>query len=693
MKYYERLVESIDVDNVKTSVWDDLRSFMAKHRLLEVDSMRKMSDESTEDYVGKITSVVEKTVSDVAAADLNSSYRSANCWGDLKAFEDRRNTSAHLGHPEEGPLLANTWGCAFDSLPKAEEREGRNMKKQRRRRRRSRSRSKIRPEDASSDVEASPIKAKMFLQANDAFDLANNGSEKTEEIPQAEDYDAGSLHFAFGEDMFIGNSETCVDYVDLDDDAVSVSSAGSSFLDLFYQAARERASIDPFGSFTKSSEYILSVGMLGLDPVTAGPTPTAMDTIQQLFDILSTPRFDEPATLPTSVVDEPPTLPSTVDKPPALPPSEEAKSVLPSGPTLPTRMVDEPPTLPSTVDKPPALPFSEEAEIVLPSGEVKKVDRSLDKNNLIEECSSSFDTAPETGNSEDGEPERERVKTIRFADERGLPMETVYMLGGPDDPAAVGRVVVLLLKPDVRKFEFIYAEYRLNSKTSVSNLLKQLPGMASSEILTAQTYSSLFRSREGCSELIGALSLQDCCLDKNEVIIGVIGGYSGQEIVKCALPLIYNDKISKTVSSFRLMQPIHTCDTYKLTCCVLSLSLGETCQTNRPWPKVHPIRPGIRGRERERKEAIGTATAKSCPLCCHGCYVRGIQQGLSGTFADESSWHICGFSLQGIGDCLQFRACRLYRKRQGAPRDGAATSCGFGGDDRYLVLAIHDSIA
>jgi hypothetical protein len=240
--------------------------------------------------------------------------------------------------------------------------------------------------------------------------------------------------------------------------------------------------------------------MLDLDPVTR-PTPTETEIMEQLVDVFSTPCFHEQ------------------------------------------------PTLPSRVDAPPSLSSSEGAKSVLPSGEVK--------NNLIEECSSPFDTAPETGGSEDGEqPERERVKTIRFADERGLPMETVYML----DPAAVGRVVVLLLKPEARKFEFIYTEYRLNSKTSVSNLLKQLPGMASNGILAAQTYTSLFRSREGCSELIGALPLQDCCLDKNEVIIGVMGGYSGQEMVKCALPLIYNDKISKVVSSFRLMQPIHTCD-------------------------------------------------------------------------------------------------------------------------------------
>jgi hypothetical protein len=256
--------------------------------------------------------------------------------------------------------------------------------------------------------------------------------------------------------------------------------------------------------------------MLDLDPAAAGPTPAQMEIIQQLDDVLSAPCLDEP-----------PTLPSRDDEPPTLPSREEAKSVLPS------------------------------------AGEVlEKVDHSANKNNLIEKkCSSSFDTAPETNDSEDGEPEQERVKTIRFADDCGLPMETVYMLGGPDDPAAVGRVVVVLLKPEVRKFEFIYAEYRLNSKTSVSNLLEQLPGMASNKMFTAQTYSSLFRSRDGCSELIGALSLQDCCLDKNEVIIGVMGGYSGPEMVKCALPLIYNDKISKAVSSLRLMQhPIHTCN-------------------------------------------------------------------------------------------------------------------------------------
>ena len=444
MKRYERLVESIGVDNVKTSMWGDLRSSMAKH--LGVDSMRKRSDEITE--------------------DRNYSFTNLK---DLRSEASTRQ------------LLSQNW--------------------------------------------------------TDAFQLANNDGEKREEIPQAENYDTGSLHFAFSEDLFFRDSEgyvNCEDddtvsvssegssFLDLfkqasraiyeDDDAVSVSSEGSSLVDLFHRASRALASVDPNDSFTNSSKNIPWGEMLDLDPITAGPTPTGMEIIQQLDVVLSAPCFDKQLTLP------------------------------------------------SRVDSPPTLHSNEKATIVLPSGEVDKIDCSVNKINLIEDCSSAF--------------ELKRVKTIRFADEHGLPMETVYMLEGPDDPAAVGRVVVLLLKPEVRKFEFIHAEYRLNSRTSVSNLLEQLPGMASNEILTAQRYSSLFRSREGCSEeLIGALSLQDCCLDKNEVIIGVMGGYSGQDIVNCALPLIYNDKISKAVSSFRLMmQPINTCDSYQPTCCVASIS-------------------------------------------------------------------------------------------------------------------------
>jgi hypothetical protein len=338
IKDYERVVdvESSDLDNIKTSstMWDDLRSSMAKS--LGVYSMRiRSADESREDdCVRKTTSVVEKALSEVGITDHNSSYSSANFWGDLKAVEDRRsNTSAPLGLPEEDPLLlANTWGRVSDSLPKAEEREGRNEKKQRRRKKRSRSRSKSRPEGASSDVEASPIKAKMSPPVNDRcavlgdndcwgdlccmkdlyeafnspdwetktwniptdempsipdlgpkktkksssrrllrkiklndsftkledlssevankqllsqnwndiFELANNGSENRENIPQVEDYDAGSLHVVFGEDMFIGDSESCVNDEDLDDDDVSVSSVGSSFLDLFHQAFCQR---------------------------------------------------------------------------------------------------------------------------------------------------------------------------------------------------------------------------------------------------------------------------------------------------------------------------------------------------------------------------------------------------------------------------------------------------------------------
>ena len=140
------------------------------------------------------------------------------------------------------------------------------------------------------------------------------------------------------------------------------------------------------------------------------------------------------------------------------------------------------------------------------------------------------------------------VRSIRFADEQGLPMSTVHCLGEDEDPFPIGNIVVLLLCPEDRKFEFVHAEYCVNARTSVFNLLEQLPKLATNELFASKTFVSLLRTRGGFNELNIISPLHECGLAKNEVVVAVPEGCRGSEILKCALPLVLNKRIAKAVS-------------------------------------------------------------------------------------------------------------------------------------------------
>jgi hypothetical protein len=168
-------------------------------------------------------------------------------------------------------------------------------------------------------------------------------------------------------------------------------------------------------------------------------------------------------------------------------------------------------------------------------------------------------TEPETDDSDDSVDKR--VRAIRFADEKGLPMEEVFYLGGPDDLTTLGCMVILLLSPEDRQFEFIQAEYLLYDGTTVSDLLQQMPGMATNESFINQRFTSLYRTigENGC-ELINSLPLKDCDVPKTEVVVGVSQGHSGKEMIAFALPLLLNDRITKAVGTERqkTMKTTHT---------------------------------------------------------------------------------------------------------------------------------------
>lgn len=197
-----------------------------------------------------------------------------------------------------------------------------------------------------------------------------------------------------------------------------------------------------------------------------------------------------------------------------------------------------------------AEPLEGEAEVVLDDKIKHTLEASSDKVDADDD--DSFGTAPEveehTETSEVEEKPRSK-RVIRFADEQGLPVATVMQSGdehegGPE----MARLVMLLLSPKDRKFEFLHAEYQLGAKTTVQDVIDQMPVLAVDILFQESKFATLYRTGKGAHELINTLPMSECGLEKGEVVLGVIEGYSGKEIIQSALPLLVNPKIAKAVS-------------------------------------------------------------------------------------------------------------------------------------------------
>jgi hypothetical protein len=204
-------------------------------------------------------------------------------------------------------------------------------------------------------------------------------------------------------------------------------------------------------------------------------------------------------------------------------------------------------------------------------------EESIDTSQTESESDSSSDS---TG----GEPPR--VRSIRFADEQGLPMVRVHHLGDNDDPLAVNRLVILLLSPSDKKFEFAHVEYRLRAEATVADLLQQLPAFATSELFTTMEFESLYRTQCEDPKLDSSTLLHDIGFGKHEVMVPIRKGFSGEDIVKCAVPLLLNKRIIKGVSSLSLIVLDYN-GSVRLTSIVSNLALttvGEICQAH--WKRA-----------------------------------------------------------------------------------------------------------
>lgn len=143
---------------------------------------------------------------------------------------------------------------------------------------------------------------------------------------------------------------------------------------------------------------------------------------------------------------------------------------------------------------------------------------------------------------------RRRKRNLRWADEHGGELEihhwTLTMYSEEENDWM--RAIVLLLSPKKKKFEFLHISYNLLERTSIKDILMQLPEISTDEALKEQRYVGLIR-RKGGRELINTVSIQSYYLEKNEVLVGVVEGHHGKAISRMAEPLLANKKIMRAV--------------------------------------------------------------------------------------------------------------------------------------------------
>jgi hypothetical protein len=159
---------------------------------------------------------------------------------------------------------------------------------------------------------------------------------------------------------------------------------------------------------------------------------------------------------------------------------------------------------------------------------------------FTDECSSSV-----------MKPKSHKHLNVRFADEHGGELElvhwTITMYSEEENDWA--RAIVLLLSPKKKKFEFLHVSYNLYDKTSVLDVLNQLPEIATDEALKEQKYVGLVR-KDGGRELINTVSIQSYYLKKNEILVAVVHDHYGKAMLRMAKPLLDNRKIMKAVRVF-----------------------------------------------------------------------------------------------------------------------------------------------
>mmetsp|Transcript_25590 Transcript_25590/g.37802 ORF Transcript_25590/g.37802 Transcript_25590/m.37802 type:complete len:478 (-) Transcript_25590:742-2175(-) len=182
--------------------------------------------------------------------------------------------------------------------------------------------------------------------------------------------------------------------------------------------------------------------------------------------------------------------------------------------------------------------------------------------------------------------------SVKFADECGKDLELIHYtitLYSEEENDWV-RTIILLLSPRQKMFEFLHVSYNVCDKTSIADILEQLPDLATDSALKEQRYVGLLR-QEGERELINTVSIQSYGLCKDEIIVAVVAGHHGKAIMRMAKPLLENKRIVKAVKRAKnkkvSVQKLHSLP--KKSSRKGKRKSSKESKKENIKPKIHPI--------------------------------------------------------------------------------------------------------
>lgn len=149
-----------------------------------------------------------------------------------------------------------------------------------------------------------------------------------------------------------------------------------------------------------------------------------------------------------------------------------------------------------------------------------------------------------------------KERTIRFADEEGYELQTIYITErdkDEDEHLYHMRFIVLLLNPKKKQFEFLHLTTPREERTHLSQVIALLSHLASDPSFTKQKYAGLCRPLKDGQELINSLCLQDYDLDRDEILVAIPSGVKVKDIVTISQPLLKDRNVHKMVSLFLLL--------------------------------------------------------------------------------------------------------------------------------------------
>ena len=176
-----------------------------------------------------------------------------------------------------------------------------------------------------------------------------------------------------------------------------------------------------------------------------------------------------------------------------------------------------------------------------------------------------IDSASSTNNGAGIAGRRARAKSVQPSPGRGY-------IGFPPTTVAEAeqywrRVLVMLLSPETQEFEIVAIYYDVRERTGLSNVLHQIPKVATSKCFSGKArsrmhYRGLTRVRnasrsdkssgrgsaEPGEELISVLSLADYDIQPDEILVAIPKGFEGKVIAPMAASLLADGRVQKLVN-------------------------------------------------------------------------------------------------------------------------------------------------